>query len=282
MSETLTLSLRGTHQSREELSLQRIQDGQQAQGGDESQGTQPGFASDSTPPPGWEAWTVVAASTLFFFVTLGLVYSFGVTQRVLIERNFSSASTLGWVSSLTIVYAPLLAVPLQMLVLRKGNRFVGLLGAVCVGLGYILTSFCVGSGDPKGNPNQGATAKRIAPLMLSQSLFGIGYAFVFWACNSLVTQWFPPRRIGLAVGIVYAGSGLGGAVFSIALSALIKRIGLENSLRVYGALALALLVPASWFLKRGGQARPRNIRWAVARDRRFVFLLIATSLITFR
>ncbi|KDN35028.1 MFS general substrate transporter, partial [Tilletiaria anomala UBC 951] len=211
----------------------------------------------------------------FFFVTLGLVYSFGVTQRVLIQRGFASASVLGWVSAITVVYSPLLAIPLQMLVLRWGNRITGQVGAILTGTGYIATSFCF-SQQSKG-------ASKLAPLFLAQSLFGVGYAFVFWSCNSIAAQWFPARRVGLAIGIVYAGSGLGGAFFSILLSQLVERIGLENALRAYGALALGTLVPASAFLKtrQAERGQEMKIHWHLARDRKFSFLFGATSLVTF-
>lgn len=180
-------------------------------------------------------WTVVLGSAVIFFVTLGLVYSFGVLQAELISRHYAKASTLGWVSSTTVVLAPVLAIPITHLIRATSNRFVAFLGALCTGFGYIATSYTFSS--------------PIVYLFLAQSLFGLGYAFNFWACNSLAGEYFTKKR-GLAVGIVYAGSGLGGAVFSIGLSRLIDGVGLEWGVRIAGILALALLVPASFTLRK--------------------------------
>lgn len=180
-------------------------------------------------------WTVVVGSAVIFFVTLGLVYSFGVLQAELISRHYSKASTLGWVSSTTVVLAPVLAIPITHIIRATSNRLVAFLGALCTGIGYIATSYTF--------------SRPIEYLFLAQSLFGLGYAFNFWACNSLAGEYFTKKR-GLAVGIVYAGSGLGGAVFSIGLSKLIDDVGLEWGVRIAGIISLALLIPASFTLRK--------------------------------
>jgi hypothetical protein len=195
--------------------------------------------SQAAPPAveegGLWGWTVVLGSAVIFFVTLGLVYSFGVLQAELIARRFASASTLGWVSSTTVVIAPLMAIPITSLIRATSNRFVAFLGALCTGFGYIATSYTFSSS--------------IVYLFLAQTLFGLGYALNFWACNSLAGEYFIRKR-ALAVGIVYGGSGLGGAVFSIGLSKLIDDVGLEWGVRTGGIIALALLIPASFTLRK--------------------------------
>jgi hypothetical protein len=190
-------------------------------------------------------WTVVVGSSIIFFVTLGLVYSFGVLQAELIARHYASASTLGWVSSTTVVITPLLAVPITTLIRQTSNRFVALLGGLCTGFGYIATSYTFSSS--------------VVYLFLAQSLFGLGYAFNFWSCNSLAGEYFESKR-ALAVGIVYGGSGLGGAVFSIGLSKLIDRLGLEEGVRIAGILALAILVPASMTLRKKKELKIAKLR----------------------
>lgn len=100
---------------------------------------------DADQPPfkegGIQGWTVVAGSTTMFFVVLGLVYSFGVLQSELLHRGYASSSTLGWVSSTTTCLMPLLSIPITALIRCTSNRFVGLLGALCTGFGYIATSY---------------------------------------------------------------------------------------------------------------------------------------------
>jgi MFS family permease len=183
-------------------------------------------------------WTVVMGSSVIFFVTLGLIYSFGILQAELIARRYANASLLGWISSATVVMTPLLALPITSLIRRTSNRFAALLGALCTGFGYIATSYTFSS--------------PIVYLFLAQGLFGLGYAFNFWSCNSLAGEYFEKKR-GLAIGIVYGGSGLGGAVFSIGLSKLIVKVGLTRGVRIAGVIALAILIPASFTLKKKRQ-----------------------------
>ncbi|UZJ52530.1 hypothetical protein CBS101457_001850 [Exobasidium rhododendri] len=211
-------------------------------------------------------WTVVLGSSVIFFVTLGLIYSFGILQAELIARHYASASTLGWVSSTTVVLNPLLALPITILIRNTSNRFVAFLGALCTGLGYIATSYTF--------------SRPVVYLFLAQSLFGLGYALNFWSCNSLAGEYFKRKR-ALAIGIVYAGSGLGGAVFSIGLSKLIDNVGLTLGVRIAGIIALAILIPASFTLKKKTQTRIPQFKLAYFRQTNFNLLIFATALMTF-
>ena len=228
---------------------------------------------------GMQAVAVVGAATVIFTITLGLVYSFGVSQQLLIERKFATASELGWVSALSVLYQPLLALPLQMAVLRYGNRTIALIGTVLASGGFISTSFCF----QHSLSSDVSSAQRLAPLFIAQSVFGMGYACMFWASNTIAVQWVSPRRMGIATGICYSGSGVGGAIFSVSLSKLAARIGLENSLRIYGAIAFVLLLPSSCWLKtrHTRQERKLTMHWSLAKDRKFAFLFVATLLLTF-
>lgn len=211
-------------------------------------------------------WIVVAGSTTIFFVVLGLVYSFGVMQSELLRRNYASSSTLGWVSSTTVVFMPLLAIPVTASIKLTSNRTIALLGSLCTGLGYLATSFTFD--------------KPVVFLFLAQSLFGIGYALTFWSCNSLAGQYFVRKR-GVAVGIVYAGSGVGGAVFSIILSRLITTVGLEVAVRIYGGIALVSLIPASFTLRSNKEVPVASFKLTYFKDTNFNLLILATALITF-
>lgn len=91
-------------------------------------------------------------------------------------------------------------------------------------------------------------------LFLAQAVFGLGYAFTFWATNTLAASYFTKKR-GLAIGIVYSGSGIGGAVFSIGLSHLIKRVGLEWAVRIWSFIAFGVLIPVSLILKPKAKAQ---------------------------
>lgn len=186
-----------------------------------------------------------------------------------------SSSVLGWLSSTTVIFLPILAIPCNWCCERIGNRKTALIGALLTGSGYLWTSFVL---------------DRIGLLFAAQSLFGMGYAvsakamlmpelrmynshslsqltlsphllqFTFWASNSLAAQYFVRKR-GLAVGIVYAGSGVGGFVFSIGLSSLIESVGLEWGVRIWALIAFAVLIPTSWTLKPKRKIKRPAFSW---------------------
>lgn len=91
------------------------------------------------------------------------------------------------------------------------------------------------------------------------------------------------------MGIVYAGSGVGGAVLSIGLSRLIGRVGLEWAIRIYGLLALFVLVPASFTLRqreqiggqRGSSVAVASLKLEYFRQPNFLLLFFGTALNTF-
>lgn len=118
---------------------------------------QPGDPDTYAEEGGLIGWTVVVGSCTIFFVVLGLVYSFGVLQSELIHRNYATPSVLGWVSSLTVCFMSIFAIPITALIRRTSNRFVNLLGAFCTGGGYLATSYTFN--------------KPVVFLFLAQSLF---------------------------------------------------------------------------------------------------------------
>ena len=52
-----------------------------------------------------------------------------------------------------------------------------------------------------------------------------------------------------STGIVYAGAGVGGAVFALITSALIKRFDVPWAFRILGLIFLSINLPCAWVLK---------------------------------
>jgi MFS family permease len=83
-------------------------------------------------------------------------------------------------------------------------------------------------------------AKQIWHLFLTQGiLFGLGMGLLFIPVASVVPQWFTSKR-SLASGISLSGAGLGGLIYSLVASAMIRNIGLSWAFRVLGLLAFSV------------------------------------------
>jgi nitrate/nitrite transporter NarK len=70
----------------------------------------------------------------------------------------------------------------------------------------------------------------------------------------VTAQYFSKKR-GLANGIVFAGGGLGGAVTSFILDALIKRFGPAWAYRILGILTLVTGLPGAYLVKERTKIR---------------------------
>lgn len=76
-------------------------------------------------------------------------------------------------------------------------------------------------------------------------------------------QYFSKRR-GLATGLMFAGSGFGGAANSFMLDALIQKLGTAWTYRIVSIATLATGLPAAWLLKeRATVARRGFVEWFV-------------------
>lgn len=128
-----------------------------------------------------------------------------------------------------------------------GSQRTGVLGVIFLGMSEILSSFTLGS---------------VAGLFFTSGvLLGFGISLCFITVSVTPAQYFSRRR-GLANGIVFAGGGLGGAVTSFALEALIHRVGPSWTYRMLGLFTLLTGIPAAWLIKERVPPRPAGfIDW---------------------
>lgn len=237
---------------------------------------------------GWQGWRVVICASLYFFFTLGLVYSFGIIQETLVSAGACDAATLGWISSLTIIPMPVFSIPFTKAVSRLGNRVVGAAGAVSVSVGYACLSF---SWSPTAHPKHAlgvgveqALELNMARMVVFALMVGIGYGMVFFSTSQIAVGYFKSKR-GLVIGIVYSASGFGGACCAMLLRVMANRLGLAWAVRILGLGAGAAMLPLTWWLVPHHAERSKRcveaFRPSLFLDSRFNLLLIATALGTF-
>ncbi|OSD00871.1 MFS general substrate transporter [Trametes coccinea BRFM310] len=139
-------------------------------------------------------------------------------------------------------------------------KLISMAGAFIMSLGIFTASFCT----------------QLWQLYLTQGLlYGIGSSMYYFPIMSLTPAYFDRNR-GAAMGIVLAGSGVGGLVLSPVFHVLLTRIGIRWALRILGLWNFALGIPISSVLtkKHGAAASAAgSTRVSMALIKRGTFIL---------
>ena len=167
-------------------------------------------ADAGVPDGGYEAWVALAGSGVICWWFVGTTYCWGVIQGALVKDGLSSASTLSWIGSLAVACNAFLAILSARFLRGLGSRLTAILGISFVAGGEILSSF---------------TTHNVGGLFVTAGVvLGIGVSLCFTVVGSVPAQYFNRKR-GLATGIVFASGGLGGAVISFLMEALLRETG---------------------------------------------------------
>ncbi|ODN91370.1 hypothetical protein L198_05882 [Cryptococcus wingfieldii CBS 7118] len=217
---------------------------------------------------GWRAWLFLFAATVIVLLVWGLPFSVGILALYwndTLFKNQGGLATLTLASTLQtgLLYICTAAAGFLMPALPRWRRelqFFGLLFAV---LSMIASAF----------------ATKPVHILLC---FGCVYPFsgiTYMPCITLVFEWFHTRR-GLATGILYAGTGLGGIIMPFLVSFLLDKVGYKATMIGFG-LGYALVGSAAILAIRPripivpnshGQRERRggNINWASLKSRGFI------------
>ncbi|KAI9067649.1 MFS general substrate transporter [Trametes sanguinea] len=205
---------------------------------------------------GIRAWTFCFSGFLLEMMIWGLCFSYGIFQDYYTTHPpFSSSSGVAIASVGTIAIALQYCEALIFcLTFDRYPEYLkwGMWGGLAL---YFLSIFCA------------SFATSIWQLILLQGVgFGISGGLLYVPVIKLLSEWFSERR-GLAAGIIFAGGGVGGFVFPFALNALLDKVGMRWTLRIWSigstlCAGVALLgmrprLPVPKFT--GNQRRPRFI-----------------------
>ncbi|KAJ2720624.1 hypothetical protein GGI07_004504 [Coemansia sp. Benny D115] len=231
-------------------------------------------ASDTRPPRWWESksleekpvdgaygWVVVASGFLMLMFSMGCVNSYGSYQTYYLRNQFPNelTSTLSWIGTLQFAVMNLFGIPSGILCERFDSRLVTFVGGLIMGVALIIASFCDDA---------------VWKLILTQGIvFAIGASLVFIPATSIPAQWFTNKR-ALAVGIVVAGSGVGGLWLTPATDSMISSLGTGWSLRITGIIVFAVNSVASLFMRNRlcVASRDKVVDLSIFRDIRFLFI----------
>ncbi|RYP69488.1 hypothetical protein DL770_008218 [Monosporascus sp. CRB-9-2] len=232
----------------------------------------PAVHKDPAPDGGLRAWLVVLGVWCSLFVSFGWLNSIGTFQEYYQHELLSgySPGTVSWIPSLTVFFIMGMGPIIGQLYDRFGPRYLMLGGTFLHVFGLMMASI----------------SKQYYQLLLSQGICSdLGASAVFQCSLNALHGWFSKRR-GAAFGIAGTGSSVGGVVFPIMTSRLIRRAGFGWAMRTCAFLILALLVVANLTVAARHPPRPRDgpsgHGAALAKPfREFNFVLVVLGLFLF-
>lgn len=189
----------------------------------------------SFPEGGRRAWLVVLSSFCLIAATFGMTASIGIFQSYWQAHQLSTYSSrdIAWISSTQIFLTLFLGVQVGPLFDRYGPRWLTFIGSVgCVS--YLLLL--------------GQCTKYWHFLLCFGILGGISGAILTTTALSVISHWFKARR-GLATGITFTGTSLGGIVFPIALNSIFNRMSWAWSMRLLALVEFVLVVIGNLFVR---------------------------------
>ncbi|PTB41844.1 hypothetical protein M441DRAFT_139495 [Trichoderma asperellum CBS 433.97] len=223
--------------------------------------------ADSEVPDGGYGWVVITGCAVLAWWFVGTGYSWGVIQGALVEKGLSTPATLSYVGSLAVAIISFLAIINARVIRAIGVQKTGMLGILILGVSEILSGF---------------TVKNLAGLFVTSGVsLGVGLSLCFMAATATPAQYFSKKR-GLANGIVFAAGGLGGAIISLALDAVIQRLGTAWAYRILGLATLLTGLPAAWLVRERSPVKTAGfIEWRLFRDLEFVIIFATGAVATF-
>ncbi|KAG9006361.1 hypothetical protein FRB94_000825 [Tulasnella sp. JGI-2019a] len=188
---------------------------------------------------GFHAYAYLASAFTFELLVWSLPFSYGVFLNyyttVLFKHGDSQLHLLplvGTLSSGIIYIASLLVLPL---VLRypAHKRNVSIVGLLVCMVGLVGAGF----------------ATRPIHLVLTQGIiYSIGATLLFFPILTCLPEWFSVKR-GLANGILFSGTGLGGVIVPFLVEDLLNRHGHRKAFIIIACMFAGLACPSFLFAK---------------------------------
>ncbi|XP_064829344.1 monocarboxylate transporter 8-like [Oncorhynchus masou masou] len=196
----------------------------------QSQSSAPGQSPGFVPPEGGFGWLVVFAATWCNGSIFGIQNSFGILHMMLVEdhadpNDKTSQFKVAWVGALAMGMIFFCSPVVSMFTDHFGCRKTAVGGATVAFIGLLSTAF----------------AKSLSLRYFTYGiLFGCGSSFAFQPSLVILGHYFR-QRLGLANGVVTAGSSLFSMGLPVLLTKVVEPLGLSRTFQI---LSLFMLVQA--------------------------------------
>ncbi|OWZ77313.1 monocarboxylic acid transporter [Cryptococcus neoformans Tu401-1] len=233
-------------------------------------------AASALPPVdgGWRAWSFLVAATVIVMLIWGLPYSIGVLHvywtDTLIKGEGGSTLTLAATLQNGLLYmATALSGPLFTAFPRwqRALQYCGLLAAVIT---FISSAFAT------------KPWHILVTFGLIYPLSGICYL----PCNTLLFEYFFSLR-GIATGIVFGGTGLGGASIPFLMNGLLNKIGYKATMisfglgyLVIGSIAIVFVRPRIPVSRQQTMEKRKPVNWSFMKSTPLIIGTITIFLIS--
>lgn len=190
----------------------------------------------------FQAWLVCLSAALFFSYELMQLHMLNAISPMLMKDLSINATSFGYLCSTYLLADVIFLLPAGMILDKFSARKVILLAL------FICILGCFGF----------AQAKTLSFAAISHFLSGIGNAFCFLSCMTLVSRWFPPKKQAFVIGIVITIGMLGGVLAQSPFSYLAMRFSWRGAMLIDAAIGCAVLCIIFFCVKDHPQNRPKR------------------------
>ncbi|CDO72284.1 hypothetical protein BN946_scf184970.g136 [Trametes cinnabarina] len=227
----------------------------------------PAPSSSRYPDGGVHAWLTVFGAFLALFCTFGQLNSFGTFQEWYSDHQLRTTppSTIAWIGSIQLWIFFFSGGFIGHVFDVYGPRVMMMPGTILLVFSTMMTSL---------------STKFYQYILAQGVLFGIGVGMMFYPSLAAISSYFNRYR-GTALGIAFAGSGVGGVVYPIMFRELFEKVGFGWAVRISGFISLAaccIAVATVSTNQSSSQKKTPILDITVLRDVPFL-LLIAGSLL---
>ncbi|KAL4883140.1 major facilitator superfamily domain-containing protein [Aspergillus karnatakaensis] len=233
--------------------------------------TSPDILIRQAPDGGLTAWLVIVGCWCTSFCSFGWLNSVGIFQEYYQNELLQgySTSAISWIPSLEIFFMMGMGPVVGMLYDRHGPRWLLLVGSILHVLGIMMASL----------------GTEYYQILLAQGVCSsFGVSMIFQPSLTAAAGWFTTKS-GLAFGILFTGSSIGGIVLPILVSHLIETTGFPWAMRTCAFLILGLLVIANLTVRPFHHPTRRKItRAELAKpftESKFILLITGMFLFTY-